>query len=46
MRRLYDDGDMLGNSSEVELACMRALGSNWQALKETAKVSPRNTAER
>jgi len=46
MRRLYDDGDMLGNSSEVELACMRALGSYWQALKETAKVSPRNTEER
>ncbi|TGO24329.1 hypothetical protein BPAE_0106g00340 [Botrytis paeoniae] len=37
---------MLGNSIEVELADMRALGSYWQAFQEMAKVSLKYTAER
>ncbi|TGO48293.1 hypothetical protein BOTNAR_0483g00040 [Botryotinia narcissicola] len=37
---------MLGNSIEVELADMRALGSYWQAFQEMVKVSLRYTAER
>ncbi|KAF5874706.1 uncharacterized protein Bfra_004721 [Botrytis fragariae] len=37
---------MLGNSIEVELADMRALGSYWQAFQKMAKVSREYTAER